>query len=177
MPQVQLLDGNFSAPKKTIPSTAIPSSAPQKETTTKIEKESLKGELAENSLSEIPVAEETPQLKRDKDNLIPKIQIQKQGNGSDIKEEMGSKNLENSLKLTIKVKNNGKYSAHLMFLFPLGSRRKSTIMSALTIKKNALILILALSLRLRIFQDMPKIPRLPSNFPVPKECSSFICLV
>ena len=97
----QLLDGNISTPKKMIPSTAIPSLIPKKETTAKIEKESLEGELAENSLSEISVAEETQQLKREKDNLIPKLEIQKQGNGSDIKEEMGSKNFEKSLKLTI----------------------------------------------------------------------------
>ena len=72
----------------------------------KMEKGSFKGKLAAPSLPEVSVSKEASQLTGEKDTLIPKLEFNKQENSSEIKGEMGLKNLEKSLKLTIKVKSN-----------------------------------------------------------------------
>ena len=71
-----------------------------------MEKDLLKGELAENSIPEASISEEASQVIKEKVNLISLPKIQKEENSTEIKEGMGSTNLEKSLKLTIKVKNN-----------------------------------------------------------------------
>ena len=71
-----------------------------------MEKGSLKGEVEENILTEASGSEKALQVTKEKETLTPKSEIQKQENNSKIKKAIGSKNLEKSLKLTIKVKNN-----------------------------------------------------------------------
>tara|TARA_Y100001960_G_scaffold201289_1_gene210443 strand:- start:151 stop:588 length:438 start_codon:yes stop_codon:yes gene_type:complete len=72
----------------------------------KVEKGSLMEELAENSIQEVSVSEEASQGTKKKVKLISLSKIVNEENSTDIKDRVGSKNLENSLKLTIKVKNN-----------------------------------------------------------------------
>ena len=101
-----IVDRNIPATKKATSSKAILSSEAKKETLLKMEKNSMKEELSKNSFPDISVSEEASEVKSQKDTLIPKTEIQKQENSSTIKKEAGSKNLEKSLQLTIKVKNN-----------------------------------------------------------------------
>jgi len=101
-----IIDKNFSDPKETTLSKTIPTVPSKKQTMLKMEKDSLKGELAENNIPEVSVFEEASQITREKVNLISVPKIQKKENSTDIKEGVGPKNLEKSLKLTIKVKNN-----------------------------------------------------------------------
>ncbi|MZH05449.1 MAG: DUF4115 domain-containing protein [Nitrospinae bacterium] len=99
-----ILDKDIPTPKKATPSTAILSAPPKKETIQKMEKDSLKGESVENNLPEVTASEEA--VIEEKDTLIPKPEIQNQENSPDLKEGIDSKNLDKSLKLTIKVENN-----------------------------------------------------------------------
>tara|TARA_Y100001934_G_C12315641_1_gene757297 strand:+ start:425 stop:1300 length:876 start_codon:yes stop_codon:yes gene_type:complete len=99
-------DKNISDPKKTTRSTALLNATPKKETMPKVKKDSLNGELTENSIPEASISEDASQVMKEKVNLISVPKIINQQNSADIKETMGSKSLEKSLKLTIKVKNN-----------------------------------------------------------------------
>ena len=104
--KIFISDKNISDPKTKIRSTAILTTPSKKETMPKIEKDFLKGELVENSISEESVSKEASQITKEKVNLISVPKIVNEENSKDIKEGMASKNLGKSLKLTIKVKNN-----------------------------------------------------------------------
>tara|TARA_B100000686_G_scaffold122677_1_gene129951 strand:+ start:1272 stop:2177 length:906 start_codon:yes stop_codon:yes gene_type:complete len=101
-----ILDKNISDPKIKTGSKATLITPSKKETMLKVEKDSLKEELAENIIPEESFSEKASGIIKEKVSLISVSKIQNEENSIDIKEGMTSKNLEKSLKLTIKVKNN-----------------------------------------------------------------------
>ena len=100
-----ILDRSLPTPKKLIHSSAS-YAASKKENILKTKKDLLNGKLEETSLREVSVPEKILEEKKETDILISKPETQKQEQAPDLKGETSSKNLEKSLKLTIKVKNN-----------------------------------------------------------------------
>ena len=103
-----ILDTNNPTTKIVKPSSSIPGAAAKKETLPKIAENSSKKELAENSLPqpEVSTTKETLVVEKGLDTIKPKPKLQKQKNSLVVKEGETPGNMEKSLKLTIKVKNN-----------------------------------------------------------------------
>ena len=103
-----ILDKNNPTTKIVKPSSSIPGAAPKKETLPKIAENSSKKELAENSLPqpEVSTTKETLVVEKGLDTIKTKPKLQKQKNSLVVKEGETPGNMEKSLKLTIKVKNN-----------------------------------------------------------------------
>ena len=103
-----ILDKNNPTTKIVKPSSSIPGAAPKKENLPKIAENSSKKELAENSLPqpEVSTTKETLVVEKGRDTIKPKPELKKQKNSLVVKEGETPGNMEKSLKLTIKVKNN-----------------------------------------------------------------------